>query len=190
MSTYRPYHHGDLRNALVHAAETLLDKQGISAVTVREVARSAGVSHTAPYRHFPSLDHLLAAVAEQGFRDLDEALKSGPAVEKGEAYVKFGLAHPARFRLMFGGSLSLARHPGLQEMSRGVYQVLVEALRARQDVAQPENAAAAAWALVHGLTHLLLDGHLEGLAAGAGREGVVRAVLGAVRFAAAPQRSA
>jgi AcrR family transcriptional regulator len=180
----RAYHHGDLPRALVRAAGELLDRQGISNVTLREVARKAGVSHTAPYRHFPSLDHLLAAVAEQGFRELGEALKGRPPVEKGETYVAFGLARPALFRLMFSAAVAPT------DASRAVYQSLVEALSAQRDIAQPERAAAAAWALVHGLTTLLIDGHLEQLAASAGREGVARAVLGAVRFAGAPQRSA
>jgi AcrR family transcriptional regulator len=191
MSTSRrSYHHGDLPQALVRAAGRILDKQGLAALTLREVARKAGVSHGAPYRHFPSLEHLLAAVAQQGFSELGEALRSHPAAHMGEAYVKFGLEHPARFRLMFGAVLPLATHPGLRETSRAVYASLVEALRVQGQTAQPEHAAAAAWALVHGLTYLLLDGHLEQLVSSVGRDRVVRTVLGAVRFAAAPQRSA
>src|SRR3954452_14867705 len=191
MSTSRrAYHHGNLPQALVRAAEQILDKHGLTVLTLRQVARQAGVSHRGPYRHFPSLDHLLAGVAEQGFRDLGEALRARPTAEMGETYVKFGLQHPARFRLMFGAVLPLGRHPGLRETSRAVYASLVEALRAQGQAAQPENAAAAAWALVHGLTNLLLDGHLEELASRLGPDRVVRTVLGAVRFASAPQRSA
>jgi len=159
-------------------------------VTLREVARKAGVSHGAPYRHFPGLDHLLAAVAEQGFRELGEALKGRSAAEMGEGYVRFGLEHPERFRLMFGGLLGVARHPALRDASRAVYGALVEALKARGEIAEPEKAAAAAWALVHGLTVLLADGHLEGLASSVGRDRVARAVLGAIRFAGTTQRSA
>jgi AcrR family transcriptional regulator len=180
----RAYHHGDLARALVRAAGAILDKQGLAAVTLREVARKAGVSHGAPYRHYPSLDHLLAAVAEQGFRELGEVLNDRPAAEKGEAYVAFGLARPALFRLMFSAAVAPT------DTSRAVYQSLVEALGAQRDIAQPERAAAAAWALVHGLTTLLIDGHLEQLAASTGRDRVARAVLGTVRFAGAAQRSA
>jgi len=180
----RTYHHGDLPRALVRAAGQILDKQGLSAVTLREVARKAGVSHTAPYRHFPSLDHLLAAVAEQGFRELGEALRGRPPAEKGEAYVAFGLARPALFRLMFSAAVPPS------DPSRAVYQSLLEALSAQRGIVHPERAAAAAWALVHGLTTLLIDGHLEQLVASAGSEGVARVVLGAVRFAGAAQRSA
>ena len=184
------YHHGNLREALLRAAEKIMEKQGIGAVTMREVARLAGVTHGAPYRHFRSLEHLLAELAEGGFRELGQALEGRPSGEMGEAYVRFGLAHPARFRLMFGGTLPLSRHPRLRDISTRVYELLVAALRAQRDLAQPEKAAAAAWALVHGLTHLLLDGHLEALVESAGREGLIKGVLGAVRFAAAPQRSA
>ena len=180
----RTYHHGDLPRALLRAAAQILDRQGLSSVTIREVARKAGVSHTAPYRHFPSLDHLLAAVAEQGFRELGEVLKDRPAAEKGEAYVAFGLARPELFRLMFSAAVAPT------DTSRAVYRSLLEALSAQRDIAQPERVAAAAWALVHGLTVLLLDGHLERLAASIGRDRVARAVLGTVRFAGAAQRSA
>jgi AcrR family transcriptional regulator len=185
MSTSRrAYHHGDLPRALVRAAIAILDKQGLAAVTLRKVARKAGVSHGAPYRHFPSLERLFAAVADEGFRQLGEALKDRAPAEKGEAYVAFALARPALFRMMFSGAV------GASDASRAVYQSLVEALRAQRDLGQPERAAAAAWALVHGLSTLLLDGHLQQLAASTGRESVARAVLGAVRFAAGPQRSA
>jgi AcrR family transcriptional regulator len=194
MSTYRrkrtAYHHGNLREALLRAGAEILEEQGIGAITMREVARLAGVTHGAPYRHFAGLEQLLAELAEAGFRELGRALEGRPPVERGEAYVRFGLAHPARFRLMFGGTLRLAQHPRLRQTSAQVYDSLVAALGARGDLAQPENAAAAAWALVHGLTHLLLGGHLEALAERAGREGLIQGVLGAVRFAAAPQRSA
>src|SRR5215470_14796789 len=135
----RSYHHGNLPVALVRAAAETLEKQGLESVTLRAVARKAGVSHGAPYRHFPSLDHLLAAVAEDGFRKLGEALKARPPVEMGETYVRFALAHPALFRLMFSGDL-----PGVGPTARSVYQSLVEALRGQREISHPERAAAAA----------------------------------------------
>src|SRR5262245_4715846 len=126
MSTSRrakkAYHHGDLRAALLQAGGNLLEKEGLDALSLREVARRAGVSHNAPYRHFPDRDRLLAALAEEGFaelgRTLAEAGKRGPR-ERGEAYVGFALAHPQRFRLMFGGLLRIADHPGLREKAAG-----------------------------------------------------------------------
>ena len=169
MSTY---HHGDLRAALLRAAARMLEKQGVNEVSLRQLARKAGVSHSAPYRHFPDRDALLAALAQEGFDRLRERLAASRGRAIGEAYVAFALEHPQRFRLMTGAR------------SRQTYAVLLEAFRARQEVPDPERAAAAAWALVHGLATLLLDGQFPQAGAQFARE-----VLGAVRFASA-QRSA
>src|SRR5919206_2322086 len=100
MSTY---HHGNLRPALLRTAAKTLEKEGLGALSLRELARRAGVSHNAPYRHFPDRDSLLAALAAEGFEMLGDALEKRPRREMGEAYVEFALAHPQRFRLMFGG---------------------------------------------------------------------------------------
>jgi len=187
----RGYHHGDLRAATVQAAAELLEKQGPAAVVLREVARKAGVSHNAPYRHFPTREALLAALAAQGFREFAEHMRGAAGASMGEAYVGFALARPQLFRLMFGGALRLGTDPELAAASRGAYDGLVGAFRARGDVADPELAAAAAWALVHGLAHLLLDGHFERATdGGRARAEFVRRVVGSVRFAAAPQRGA
>jgi AcrR family transcriptional regulator len=168
-----------------------MEKQGLEALTLRDMARRAGVSHNAPYRHFKDRNALLAALAEDGFRALGKALEGKSGYPMGEAYVRFGLAHPARFRLMFGGSLRLSEHPGLREASCRAYDALLQAVRARGDLSDPEAAAAAAWSLVHGLANLLLDGHFERLTEGAADlERFIRGVLGSVRFAGAAQRSA
>jgi AcrR family transcriptional regulator len=195
MSTSRrrkaPYHHGDLPPALLRAAADIIEKQGLEALTLRDVARRAGVSHNAPYRHFTDRHALLAALAEDGFRALEKALEGKTGSVMGEAYVRFGLAHPARFRLMFGGSLRRDEHPALREASGRAYDALLQAVRARQDLPDPEIAAAAAWSLVHGLTNLLLGGHFERAAGGgADLERFIKRVLGSVRFAGAAQRSA
>src|SRR5262245_55034044 len=131
MSTSKnTYHHGDLRATILKAAGKLLEKEGLNALSLREVARRAGVSHNAPYRHFPDRDRLLAALAEEGFAELGRALgeagKRGPR-ERGEAYVRFALTHPQRFRLMFGGVLRIGDHPGLREKAAGAYEGLVSA---------------------------------------------------------------
>src|SRR5258706_3460545 len=160
------YHHGDLRPALLRTAADVVEKQGREAQTLRDVARRAGVSHNAPYRHVRNRDALLAATAEEGFRALAGALEGKSGNAMGEAYVRFGLANAARFRLMFGGRLRLSEHPGLRDAAGRAYDALLQALRARQDLPDPEVAAAAAWSLVHGLTSLLLDGHFERAAGG------------------------
>jgi AcrR family transcriptional regulator len=185
------YHHGDLRPALLRAAAKVLEKQGLEALTLRDVARRAGVSHNAPYRHFADRDALLAALAEEGFRALEKALEGKAGNPMGEAYVRFALAHRARFRLMFGANLPLRDHPGLRAASGRAYDALLQAMRARPDLPDPELAAAAVWSLVHGLANLLLDGHFERANEDAADiDRFVGRVLGSVRFAGAAQRSA
>lgn len=176
MWTMSTYHHGDLPAALLRAAGRTLEKRGIGALSLRDTARQAGVSHNAPYRHFSDREALLAALAAEGFAMLRERLRGKPAREMGEAYVRFALERPQRFRLMFGGVLPPASHPQLGAAAQAVHEALAEAFR---ELPRPELAAAAAWSLVHGLAHLLLDGHF----AEADREAFVREVLGAVRFA-------
>ncbi len=186
-----PYHHGDLRAKVTQAATEILEEQGVTALSLREVARRAGVSHNAPYRHFADRDALLAALAGEGFARLSEALEAagarGPRA-RGEAYVRFALNQPARFRLMFGGLLRLDVHPGLRAAAARTYDGLV---RAFAPLAGPQGApfaAAAAWSLVHGLAQLLLDGHFQSTKRGERETAAfVRAVLGVVRFARAAQ---
>src|SRR4051812_36544816 len=114
MSTY---HHGDLRSVALRAAGKMLEKEGVAALSLRAVARRAKVSHNAPYRHFPDRESLLAALATEGFELLREALANVPATRMGGAYVTFAIAHPERFRLMFGGLLSLQKYPDLKARS-------------------------------------------------------------------------
>lgn len=179
MSTY---HHGDLPSAILRAAGKLLEKEGVAGLSVRQAARRAGVSHNAPYRHFPDRESVLAALAADGFASLGKALQHRSGRELGEAYVQFALDNPQRYRLMFGGLLRLDAHPELRQNARAAYGAL-EAAFAGQGV-DPTKAAAAAWSLVHGLATLLLEGLFENK-----DPAFVREVLGAVRFAAA-QRSA
>src|SRR5262245_23788463 len=104
------YHHGDLRRALLDAALEILAEGGAAGLTLREVARRAGVTHAAPYRHFEDKAALLAAVAEEGFRAvyaemLARSERVKDPVERlyqiGAAYVLFAVTHPAHFRVMF-----------------------------------------------------------------------------------------
>lgn len=178
------YHHVDLRSALLRAAASLLEKQGVAALSVRAAARRAGVSHNAPYRHFPDRDSLLAALAGQGFAQLGAALQGKSGREMGEAYVRFALTSPQRYRLMFGGLLQLDAYPDLRASAQAAHAALERAFSAQ--VVDPAKASAAAWALVHGLAMLLLDGHFPNRG---DTEQFVREVLAGVRFAAA-QRSA
>lgn len=172
MSTSSPYHHRGLRQAVLQEAGRILEQEGFEALSVRQVARRAGVSHNAPYRHFAERERLLVALAEEGFEMLVDALARRPRREMGEAYVDFALAHPERFRLMFGGRVKLP------QPDRRTYDGLKQAF-----VDLGENAghaAAAAWSLMHGLSQLLLQGHFTTEE----RRSFVRSVLGAVRFSA------
>jgi AcrR family transcriptional regulator len=166
------YHHGELRAAILQEAAEILEKEGLAALSLREVARRAGVSHNAPYRHFPDRESLLRALVADGFEMLEDALQRRPRREMGEAYVEFALAHPQRFRLMYGGAVKL------EQRDRRAYEGLLKSFADLGDDAP--YAAAAAWAVVHGLSHLLLDGQFEGRE----RKRFVREVLSTVRFSA------
>ena len=158
------YHHGNLREALLDAAEALLPRHGAEGLTLREVARHAGVSHGAPYHHFDSRDALLAAAAERGFVGLGEAMQVAAGatprdrlVAICDAYVAFAVRHPTRFRLMFGPLLAdKALYPGLQQAGERSFFLL---LQAAQEVS-PADAmplALAGWSMAHGLAHLRIN---------------------------------
>lgn len=188
------YHHGDLRSEILRSAGKIIEEQGVAGLSLREAARRAGVSHNAPYRHFADRGALLAALAAEGFGRLGAALELGAAAgprARGEAYVRFALEHPQRFRLMFGGLVPLDADPALRQAAAGTYAALVRAFEPLAGARGAPIAAAAAWSLVHGLSQLLLDGHLA-QARGTAREtaAFVRAVLGAVRFARASAETA
>ena len=177
------YHHGALRPALIAAARALLDEGGPDSVGLREAARRVGVSATATYRHFKDKDALLAALAVEGFREFGVALAasesaSEPLPAMGAAYIDFALAKPGMFRLMFSPLLSARRDDEeLQTAANAAFATLnrgVGTLAAAPPNAQIPAAAIAAWSLVHGLSHLILDGVLPREAAA----GFKQAILG------------
>lgn len=178
MSDNRPsYHHGNLRDDLVQAALELLRRGSEEELTLRAVARTAGVSQTAPYRHFSDKGALLAAVAETGFSTLDVRCKSALSKAKGPeqrlhrlgtAYVRFALEEPALYRLMFGAQLGpfKSEYPAMAAGAKQVYDLLrttVAALLpdAAASANNIETACVAAWSLVHGLASLLIDRNIE-----------------------------
>jgi len=162
------YHHGDLRAALLDAADGLLDEGGAGAVSLREAARRAGVSATATYRHFADKESLLAALAARGFDAFAAALAAAadgaqePLASMGQAYVRFAVARPGRFRLMFGTAVAdRSRHPELL----AAVERASEGFRARTREKWPSAHSLAmlrAWSMIHGLSHLVLDGMLPG----------------------------
>jgi AcrR family transcriptional regulator len=181
------YHHGDLRPALLRAAGELLEKHGVESLSLREAARRAGVSHNAPYRHFPNRSSLLAALAAEGFAALREEIGRQAERDKGLAYIEFALERPQRFRLMFGGVVAFDEYPELRAQAEHGY-ANVQSFASFADEAP--LAAAAAWSLVHGLVHLILEGHFAAARAQSGGSAAFAAkVLGSVRLARA-QRTA
>ena len=171
----RPYHHGDLRSALGDDALQILRDEGLDALTLRAVARAAGVSQTAPYRHFADRRALVASVAAVGFRELERAMGAAMASGGGRegfrgiasAYVGFGRANPALYRVMFGAEVANTTElPELAVAARsslGFVQAGLEQLQA-VGLVKPGDAGAmavACWAALHGLVSLILDGQAE-----------------------------
>lgn len=171
-----PYHHGDLRRALIETALTMVTEEGAWNFTLREVARRAGVSHAAPYNHFADKSALLAEVAALGFRALRREMERAarrPRFSRqalsgiAAAYVRFGVEHPAHYRLMFGPEFpEKERYPVLKQASDATFAALTSTLERGQAAGDVRpgsvlDQALAAWALVHGLTTLLIDQRLS-----------------------------
>jgi AcrR family transcriptional regulator len=158
----RPYHHGDLRPALLRAAVEAIGQTGPAAMSLREVARRAGVSHSAAAYHFGDKAGLLTAIAAQGYRMLTEELRSARVagrsfLEVGVAYVRFAVSHRAHFEVMYRPELYRPDDPEVRQ-ARAAAAVLLYGT-ASPDAGQLA-AGAAAWSLVHGLATLWLNGNL------------------------------
>lgn len=167
----RPYHHGDLRASLLDAAESLLDAAPARALTMRDVARAAGVSHAAPYHHFESLERLLAALAARGLADLAAAMEGASRCDSPheamvaicETYVAFACARPGRFRLMFGPLFARkAQFPELLHAAEDAFHVLMRCATAFAPEGGPALALTG-WSVAHGLANLVIDGALQDL---------------------------
>lgn len=173
------YHHGDLRRALLDAALLMVEREGPKGLSLRAVARLAGVSPAAPYRHFSGKEGLLAAVAKEGLNALAESMESASAENVGLAlaefraialaYVKFAAANPSHFRVMFGPEVTdRAQHEGLMEASERSFGILVRVIQSTQRSglegaeADPRRLAISAWAAFHGLATLVVDNQIEG----------------------------
>ena len=172
----RPYHHGNLRRALLDEALSTIRAEGVDGLTLREIGARVGVSRTALYRHFADKRALLAAVATEGFRTLRQQLvASWEAGGRGRAafesmgvvYVRFAAANPSHYRVMFGGFVDPnACDPELAAEAAGAFQALVDALAALQGdgTMRAEDTVTMArfvWAVVHGVAMLGIDGQLR-----------------------------
>jgi AcrR family transcriptional regulator len=174
------YHHGNLRPALLDAGLALLAERGVDGFTLREVARRAGVSHAAPYHHFPDKGALVRAIVAESFDLLGSALADAARTAgddpfdriraMGLAYVEFALDHPQRYRLMFRSELSRSGDselPTEADVAGGTaFATLMSAVQDAADRGQLREGtdaggvAIAAWSSVHGLASLILEGAL------------------------------
>lgn len=176
-----PYHHGNLRQALLNAALRLLEQEGEAGLGLRDLARAVGVSPAAPYRHFDSRAALLEALAVTGFQRFTAAMEAVAASDSpdlmtamGKTYVMFALDNANLFRLMFSPQLQRDKRPGLRMAADKAYQTL--RYLAGDDLKSGRVMALAAWARVHGLAVLLLDGQIA-IQAGEDIEALITEVI-------------
>jgi len=174
MGRAKPYHHGNLREALLQSAIRLIAEVGPTAFTLREVARLAGVSHNAPYRHFQDKGALLAAVATQGYGELTDAMleaasKESTAVARlkhaGLAYISFALRRPEHFTVMFDAPFPKQTHPEAADAAERAFSVLVGLVKECEEKKQLTSGdtlelALLAWSMVHGIAKLAITGRL------------------------------
>jgi AcrR family transcriptional regulator len=164
----------DTREALLRAAVEIADTDGVGAIGLREAARRAGVTHGAPYRHFENQQALVAAVAEQGFRLLMAEAQAAQAEAGADvllrfhalrlAYLRFALAHPGQFRVMFGAEA--ATDPAVRSAEAAVFALAVNEIASAQRqgliaAGDPQEMALLAWSTAHGLSVLMIDGLVQ-----------------------------
>lgn len=174
MAAKRPYHRVNLKQNLLDSAVALIAEAGPQAFTLREVARRAGVSHNAPYRHFRDKEDLLAAVAAQGFDLLNEAMrkamtKGHTAAERlslaGRGYIQFALQSPQHLLVMFETPAPADQRPEYAAAAQRAFQTLLDAIVSVQaegglPQGDPHPFALASWSAVHGLAKLAIGGRL------------------------------
>jgi AcrR family transcriptional regulator len=168
------YHHGDLKRALTEAALGLVTEKGPKGFTLREVARRAGVSPAAPYRHFSDKAQLVAAVATAGFIQLHEALNAvvsekadlmGQALDMGRAYVAWAVTHSDYYQVMFGTELDKVNNPEVLIAGERAFGDLLDVIvRCQQEnllpVGDPREIAGPTWSLIHGIATLAIGSDL------------------------------
>jgi AcrR family transcriptional regulator len=171
------YHHGDLKNALIQAGIEILSKEGIQALSLRSVAKRAGVSHAAPYAHFADKQALVAAIAAEGYNKLYQQLSAAQHPEDeplnrliatAQAYLQFALDEPDHFRITFAGVVETEQnYPDYVEQSKRCFGLVVTTVEACQGVGMfagrdTQLVAVSVWSCIHGFVQLLLSNQLPG----------------------------
>lgn len=191
------YHHGDLKRALTEAALELVREKGPKGFTLREVARRAGVSAAAPYRHFTDKAALLAAVATQGFIQLHETVSEAGAgeadlrrraIELGRAYVRWAVSHPDYYQAMFGAGTDRRVHPDLLSAASRSFDDLLDAVRQCQaanilPAGDPCTIAGPTWSVLHGIASLTIGHNLAYVGIREDPEALAERTLAALLFA-------
>jgi AcrR family transcriptional regulator len=187
----KPYHHGDLSRALVLAGRRILEKEGPDALSLRAVAREAGVSPAAPYHHFKDKGDLLLSVASEGWHELGEAIVAAKAAahtpreglrEIGAAYVRFARENPALYRLMYDTACKMADMPDHAKEPKSGWGQVREALLAvgmsPDDERELKLATIASWCAAHGVAEMIGFREFESLRDElGGEEALTRAIL-------------
>lgn len=196
----KPYHHGDLREELVASGEAALAELPFAEVTLREIARRAGVSHAAPKHHFPTLGHLLAEIAARGFERFVASLEAAadaarPAsAEKrmlamGRSYIRFAMEHPAVYALMFGKSGQCAMTDHLKEAAGSAWRQLLAGVTPLVGESRAKPAAAMVFSTVHGYAMLKLESRYPPDLGGATiEEEMLRMMMSGLAAQGAPRR--
>ena len=182
------YHHGDLHEALLEAAEKQLEEEGPAGLSLRKLGRVLGVTPGAPYRHFEDKDALLAALATLGFRRLRATMVGGQGQcvhgeerlrRAGIGYLTFASKHPELFRLMFGWNPA-REVPELREAGDAAFEALAEVLHACEQQGLLQRSALPAgllaWSAVHGAAFLMIDDRLGGCEVGKDPEAVLNSI--------------
>ena len=184
----------DLKEACVKQAMRIVDKKGLEHLSLREVARKLGVSHQAPYRHFPSREHLLAEMVRRAFEDFAQFLDKrdhGSNAEEdlhsmGQAYVAYSMKHPLYYRLMFNTALPNSQdHPEMMEKAQFAFNMLIDGIRAVHATRFPdqveqrsEKDAFFIWSALHGLCSIMESDAIENLGGDPnGRAEIVEAIF-------------
>jgi len=176
MVSKKPYHHGNLPRALIDAVVSLIAEKGVTALTMREVARRAQVSHNAPYAHFADLEALLVAVAQEGIWLIHQKLLEASRGEYEQPleklvafcteYVRFAVEHREYYRIMFGPHIANpTERQGLAQAALEVFALVTGAIKECQDEKllnqeDPHIIAGLAWSAVHGLANLVAEKRL------------------------------